>query len=128
MYPYLEAIIALHYIVRIYLKYVSLKTTTVLQFCYKSIVYDIIYNRFATKLKYIPVIRLFSVARHGKGEVDHVVIRRYIVTGGIILGDCLDFLEKKFEEKNILKVYVKEINTTLNVARAEACLKIYPAY
>ena len=77
----------------------------------------------------IPIIRLFGVSSHGKGEVDHigglaqVAIRRYIGTGGVVLdtGDCVDFLENKFGQKTNPKFYIKEINAdSLNSARHEA--------
>ena len=81
------------------------------------------------------IIRLFSVAGHGKGEVNHmgglvkVAVRRYIGAGGVVLdaGDCLSFLQKKFEGKVNPKFYLKEIITSaLNEARTEAHAKSCP--
>ena len=83
----------------------------------------------------VPIIRLFSVACHGKGEVDHVgglakvAIRRFIGAGGMVLDadDCLAFLTKKFEEKTNPKFYCRKISvSSLNEARTEARLKKYP--
>ena len=83
----------------------------------------------------VPIIRLFSVAGHGQGEVDHigglakVAIRRHIGAGGIVLDakDCLNFLRQKFEDKMNPKFYLKEISTSdLNQARAESCATMYP--
>ena len=81
------------------------------------------------------IIRVYNVAGHGKGEVDHVggvakvAIRRFIGTGGTILNatDCLKFLAKKFEQKTNPKFYVKEVSiTSLDEARAEARVKTFP--
>ena len=82
----------------------------------------------------IPIIRLYSVAGHGNGEVDHVgglakiAIRRYIGTGGIILdaADCINFLENKFQDKTNPKFHFREICTSLLSTRADACTKTYP--
>ena len=82
----------------------------------------------------IPIIKLYSVAGHGKGEVDHVgglakiAIRRYIGTGGIILdaADCINFLENKFQDKTNPKFHFREICTTsLLSTRADAHTKTY---
>ena len=82
----------------------------------------------------IPIIRLFSVSSHGKGEVGHVgglakvAIIRYIGTGGVVLdaGACADFLENKFGQNTNPKFYVKEINAdSLNSARHEAQYQTY---
>ena len=66
----------------------------------------------------VPIIRLFSVAGHGKGEVDHVgglakcALRRYVGTGGTLLNatHCKNFLETKFSNKTNPKFFRKQID------------------
>ena len=63
------------------------------------------------------IIRVFGVAGHGKGEVDHVgglakvAIRRYVGTGGVVLNaeDCIHVLQEKFADKNSPKFCIKKI-------------------
>lgn len=83
----------------------------------------------------IPLIRIFSIAGHGKGEVDHVgglakcALRRHVGTGGKIstASDCISFLQKKFSEKQCPNFVIKEIKVEkLEEMRAEARLKSYP--
>ena len=82
-----------------------------------------------------PIIRLFSVAGHGKGEVDHVgglakcALRRYVGTGGTLLNatHCKNFLETKFSDKTNPKFFCKQIDIDdLANSRADARLKKYP--
>ena len=57
--------------------------------------------------KNVTIIRSYSIAGHGKGEVDHVggmmkvAIRREIAAGKFLydVSDMLDFLQRKFGEK-----------------------------
>ena len=81
------------------------------------------------------LIRVFSVAGHGKGEVDHVgglakcAVRRYVGTGKDVLnaGDCVTFLDGKFGCKTNPTFHIKEINVDeLNERRAETRQKKYP--
>lgn len=83
----------------------------------------------------IPLIRLFSIAGHGKGEVDHVgglakcSIRRFVGTGGKVFNakDCKDYLISKFGDKSNPSIFVKELQQDeLSNLRAEARLKQYP--
>jgi len=81
-----------------------------------------------------PIVRLFSIAGHGKGEVDHVgglakcALRRYIGTGGVIntAADCVSFLKNKFGD-NSNPTIVKELQKErIDQARADTRLKRYP--
>jgi len=83
----------------------------------------------------IPVIRIFSIAGHGKGEVDHVgglakcAIRRFVGTGGKVstAADCVSFLNQIFADKVCPNFVVKEIEKDkLEELRSEARLKNYP--
>ena len=83
----------------------------------------------------IPIIRLFSIAGHRKGEVDHVgglakcAIRRYVGTGSFVLNanDALLFLTDKFGENSNPNYIIQEITVDeLSDARASARLKKYP--
>ena len=63
------------------------------------------------------IVRVFGVAGHGKGEVDHVgglakvAIRRHVGTGGVVLNvdDCIDVLKEKFGDKSNPKFCFKKI-------------------
>ena len=88
----------------------------------------------STKLD-IPIIRVYSVAGHGKGEVDHVgglakcAIRRYVGARGQVLNanDALNYLQHKFGDKSCPQYVIKEITIEeLENARAAARLKTYP--
>ena len=82
-----------------------------------------------------PIIRVYGIAGHGKGEVDHVgglakcSVRRYAGTGGLVLNanDCVAFLEDKFGMKSNPTFHLKEIDTEeLKVRRELARQKKYP--
>ena len=81
------------------------------------------------------VIRLFSVAGHGKGEVDHVgglakcAILCYVGTGGQVFkaGDCKEFLLNKFGKKTNPIFFIEELQTDeVAERRVEARQKKYP--
>ena len=100
---------------------------------YKSLQHFDNIRNICTKIG-VPVILLFSVTWHGKGEVDHVgglakySARRYVGIGGKVLNvtDCKDFLETKFAEKPNPKFFLKLIDgDDLADSRAEARLKKY---
>ena len=83
----------------------------------------------------IPVVRIFSIAGHGKGEVDHAeglakcAIRQYFGSGGKMAdaADCVEFLQQKYFGKTRPSFVVEEITKKeLENARAEARLKKYP--
>ena len=66
----------------------------------------------------VPVIRVFSIAGHGKGEVDHVggttkcAIRRYVGTGGSILdaAEGVAFISQKFSQKTNPTYVVQQLH------------------
>lgn len=82
-----------------------------------------------------PIICVFSVAGHGKGEVDHVgglakcAIRRYIGTRGKInnANDCCKFLQSKFGSKSDPSFHIYEMKQqSLDEAREESQWKDFP--
>ena len=74
----------------------------------------------------IDVIRIYGIAGHGKGEVDHVggiaktSIRREVANGSFFYGatDMVDFLDNKFSNKftsilySINEVDIQELEVT----------------
>lgn len=83
----------------------------------------------------VPVLRVFSIAGHGKGEVDHVggtvkcAIRRYVGTSGSILNaeEGTEFISQKFSEKTNPTYIVQQLHVDdLEESRKEARLKKYP--
>ena len=82
----------------------------------------------------VPIIRLFSVTGHGKGEVNHVEglakssTRQYVGAGGKVLNatDFKDFLETMFTEKPNPTFFLKLTDVDdLADSWAEARLKKY---
>ena len=77
------------------------------------------------------IIRIFSIAEHGKGEVDHVggvakTAVRLNVAGGFFenAAQIVQFLQTKFSYKSNPSYYVKEIDPqVLNEAREKAQFK-----
>ena len=73
---------------------------------YKSTQHLDVLQHISNKIA-VPVIRVFSIAWHGKGEVDHVggttkcAIRRYVGTGGSILdaAEGVAFISQKYSQK-----------------------------
>ena len=83
-----------------------------------------------------PVIRVFGIAEHGKGEVDHVggiaktTIRREIAAGKFFANaeSMVSFLQDKFKKKESPRYIVKEIDEKeLNIARSNSKLNMYKA-
>ena len=82
----------------------------------------------------IPIIRVFGVAQHGKGEVDHVrglakvAIRREIAAGTFFANaaDMVSFLNSKFGDKVNPNYCIKEIDChLLDTERTNARLHKY---
>ena len=80
----------------------------------------------------IAIVRVFGIAGHGKGEVDHigglakVTIRREIASGGLLADaeEMVAFLQNKFESRLNPKYFIKEIDEKeLEISRAETKLK-----
>jgi len=76
----------------------------------------------------VPVIRIYGIAEHGKGEVDHVggiaktTIRREVAKGGsfFLAKDIVEHLRFKYGD-NDPKYYIKEIDCSeLELIRQEA--------
>ena len=82
------------------------------------------------------ILRVFSIAGHGKGEVDHVggggvkvAIRRHIGSGGFLsnAADMVEYLQQVCTDKHNPPYYIKEIeSTSLEIGRADAHLKKFP--
>ena len=81
------------------------------------------------------IFRVFRIAGHGKGEVDHVgglakvAIRRHIGTGGFLsnAGDMVEYLQQVCKDKHNPPYHIKEIeSTSLEISRADACLMKFP--
>ena len=81
-----------------------------------------------------PIIRIFGVAGHGKGEVDHVggtakvAVRREIAAGQTFLDseDIVEFLDKKFENSSTNYVFREIKSRDLDIEWAEAGRFAYP--
>ena len=89
---------------------------------------------FANKWN-IPLIRVFGIAGHGKGEVDHVwgivkvAVRREVWAGSFFTGatDMVDFLANKFQDREAAKYLICEIDASYLVQeRARAKLRVFP--
>ena len=81
----------------------------------------------------VPIICVFSIAKHGEGKVDHVdglakkTIWRAIATGKFFENTTcmIDFLEQKYKDKTTPIYVLKEIdNKKLLLLRTEAKLKV----
>ena len=80
------------------------------------------------------IIRMYGIAGHGKGEVDHVggiakvAVRREIAGGAVFQksGEITCFLEEKFGKKECPNYHIREIaEDSLDEARDEANRNIY---
>lgn len=80
------------------------------------------------------VLRIFSIAGHGKGEVDHVggitkvIIRREIAAGEFFASsaDMVEFLNEKFKNHSSPVYYFKELDSKeLETERVEAKMRSY---
>ena len=84
---------------------------------YKSVEHFADLQNISDKV-YVPIIRVFGIAGHRKGEVDHVgglakiLIRHKIANGGYLeeAADMVQFLGNKFRDYSNPPYHVKEIN------------------
>ena len=84
--------------------------------------------------KNVKIVRVYSIAEHGKGEVDHVggiaktAIRRDVEKGGFFENaeQAVEFLQLKFHEHCDPSYYVKEIKPeTIQHRREKVKLDVY---
>lgn len=82
----------------------------------------------------VKIIRIFGIAQHGKGEVDHVAgiaktaIRRAIATGDFFrdAGEMVEFLNSKYKNNTNPNYAIKELyEQTLERARVESRQNVY---
>ena len=81
------------------------------------------------------VIRLFEIAGHGKGELDHVggiakvAVRQEITKGAVFSNssEITTFLQDKFRDKEFPKYHITEItNEDIESARDPSRQKVFP--
>ncbi|XP_066925552.1 uncharacterized protein [Clytia hemisphaerica] len=83
---------------------------------YKSVTHFWLIQDLAKRLD-TTIVRVYGIAEHGKGEVDHVggvaktSVRREVANGSLFInaGDIVSFLQNKFEEKESPRYVIDEI-------------------